>query len=239
MHDAPPEDETGLALRSLRVAISVFAVFGYALAFGAAAAGVAHLLGHARSLTGLDTTVALRVGGAGALLIPAAAFLFVALYDDATLTRPVWTDGHPPLVEAWLAAIGAAGFVAVALSGPEGQFPLWELGWFAAGAVAYVALPLWFARRCLRRPSWLLGGLSLLLAPVVAVGAVLATVALPVDEPAIGAVVAVVGTAVPYGLAAASPGPERLAATTAEVSLRWARAVGRWAGAVRTAARRE
>jgi hypothetical protein len=83
-------DAEGVGVRSLRLAISLTAVFGYALLFGAAVGGAGHLL-----LLALDGTVRqmatrIRIVGGAALLLPAAAFLFLALYDGADLARPSW-----------------------------------------------------------------------------------------------------------------------------------------------------
>lgn len=219
--------DDGLFQIPLRLCISLFAVLGYALAFGAAVAAVGHLLGLAKAATGTETVVALRVVGGGALLIPPAAFLFLALYVDTDLTRPGWPGRHPPLVDAWLFAVGAAGVVAVALTRPDALLALWTLGWLAVGAVAYLALPLWLGRRCLRRPSWTLGVLAAVLALGVQAGGAVATVALPIKQPVVAIAVALVGTAVPYALAYASPGPDRLEIRTVEMLGRTEKALGR------------
>lgn len=209
-------DSQGRSVRSFRLGISLTAIFGYVLVFGAAVGAIAILLRTLPSywIESIDPTWVL---GAGALLLPGAAFLFVALYDGAELTRPAWLDGHPPLVDVWLLVFGASGVVAIALSGRVNIRVLWDLGWLAAGTTAFLGLPLWLARRCLRRPSWLIGALSLLLAPLLPVGALLATNVLPLHRPGLAVVVALGGTAIPYGLVAASPDPDRLAVRTIEL----------------------
>lgn len=208
-----PADErsTGsewLPVRSLRVAISLVAVFGYAILFGAGVGTVGATLESLGGALGHDRIRRLYIGGA--LALPAATFLFVALYDDADLTLPEWPDGHPPLWDAWLLVLATSGAVTVALSTSAWPELVGLVGW-AAAAVACLALPFWLARRCLRRPSWTLGGLGLLTAPLVVVAAFLAVAVLEDAGPAFSAVTALVGFTVPYGLAYASPGPHRLA----------------------------
>lgn len=213
--EATAYDGRDWLVRALRVAVSLVAVLGYALAFGAALAalgvGIEFLLG---STTGPPAALLFELG---LLAVPAATFLFVALYDDADLQRPAWSGDHPPLSDAWLVALATAGVATVALRSSAWHRLVELAGFLAAGIAAYVAVPLWLARRCLRRPSWTLGALSVLLAPLVLAGGlvVLALTASPAVASPTGAIaagaVALVGTAVPYGLAYASPGPDALA----------------------------
>lgn len=210
-------DDQPRSVRSLRFAISLVAVVGYTFVFGAAVGAIGHLVFDSVWIAEIEPVVALRIIGGAAMFLPVAAFLYVALYDDADLTRPGWLDGHPPLVDAWILVLGASAIVTVSLSHPDGQNALWEFGWVVAGAAAYLALPLWLARRCLRQPSWVLGSMTVLLTPLLLVGAAIATAGLPLERMPVAAAVAVVGSAVPYGLAAASPGPDRLAVRVVEL----------------------
>lgn len=213
--------------RALRLVVSLTAVVGYVLLFGAAIGAAGAALGSARAPFG---ALVPRFLFGGALLVPTATFLYVALYDDADLTGPRWSEGHPPLADAWLLVLAAVGAMTIALPGTvPGQFHV--LGWAAATVAAYLATPLWLARRCLRRPSWTLGALAVVLAPLVLASAVVVTevLGLPPDAPWALVALPAAGTALPYGLAYASPGPVPLARRVVDALRRVAtrmRAVG-------------
>jgi len=223
-----------LPVRTLRLAISLTAVFGYVVLFGAAV-GVLAVLGldALRWMLVVGGHADARLAVASSLLLPPAAFVYLALYDDADLTRPGWAGNHPPLADAWLLVLGAVGLVTLGFSTPGWPTPLGAAGLAAAGLAGHVALPLWLGRRCLRTPSWLLGGLALLLAPLLPVAGLAAVAVfnhpeIPPRGLAGGAAVVLVGTVVPYAFAAWSPGPHALARRAAS-------ALGRVADGLRTA----
>lgn len=213
---------------ALTAIVSFGAVLGYALCFGAAVGAV----GTGVTAIGLDAGVEGRLLALGGLLVPPAAFLFVALHDDATLTRPEWSRGHPPPGDAWLVAMVGLGTAVLVLPPALLPGPLALAGWGAALLAAYAVAPFWLARRCLDRPSWALGGLTLLVAPLVVLVAVIAVGAwFSRASGLVALTAAVVGTTLPYGMAAATPGPDGQVA-----GLR--RAAARLPGALRRALRR-
>lgn len=209
-------------VRALRVAVSLGTVLGFVGSLGVAA-GASFVLVTEVLVGALDAAVRNRLVLAGLVVIPVASVLFVAMFDDADLVAPDWPGPHPPLVDAWLlvALVGTGGLAAFAATDwPE---PVRLLGFWGLPLLAYLAVPLWVTRRCLRRPSWVLGALSMLSALlVVAAGAfTIAAGWVPDGELWAALVVAVVGTVAPLGLASASPGPDalaqRLAATLRQV----------------------
>jgi hypothetical protein len=214
-------------VRALRLSISTLVVLGFVASLSAAAGGVV-ALGRWVIDAGLvgDTTMAAeqRLVAGVALLVPAASFLFLALYDDAELRRPAWPDGHPPLVDAWLLVLSAYGLVTLALATPGWPWAVRVGGWVAALLAAYGVVPVWLGWRCLAEPSWVLGLLAGLAALVVPVGATAVAVALLQGTTGPGGVatalvLALAGVAVPYGFAVLSPGPvplSRAAAATLE-----------------------
>jgi hypothetical protein len=134
----------------LQFAVSTAAIFGSVVVFEAGIAGVAplaawvvdSLLGGAGS-----GDLRTRLGLAGSLLVSPATFLFVALYDDATLSLPAWPERHPPLADAWLLVLAGYGVVALAPSTPEWPWLLQAGGLLAGPVASYLVVPVWLGRR--------------------------------------------------------------------------------------------
>lgn len=204
---------SGLLFRLVRLTTSLTAITAYVLLFAGATGATFALVGDGlETLAGTTWSAQVPLYGIGMLSLPAAGFLFLALYDDADLRRPTWPDGHPPLADAWLLVVLAVGVVVTVL--PTAAWPtgLRLAGYAAAILGAGVGVPLWLARRCLRRPSWVLGGLAVLLGPVLAVAAFAGLTALRQEPPFVALAVAAAGGVPPYWLARRSPGPDALAA---------------------------
>lgn len=210
---------------SLQFAVSLIAVMGFALLFGVAVGGFV------TTYEFLDATfggfVQARLFVTGLALVPATSFLFVALYDDADLVTPGRSGRHPPMVDAWLLALAVFGGVTIGPYTPQWPAIVLRSATAVTLGAAYLLLPFWLARRCLRTPSWALGGLSALTAPLVliVVAFSLAGEWVHGGDPWLALATAVAGTAVPYGLASASPGPQRLAAGLVRVVVRGGAAV--------------
>jgi hypothetical protein len=235
------EDPPGV--RALRLSISTLVVLGFVASLSAAAGG-AVALGRWVIDAGVvgDTTMAAeqRLVAGVALLVPAASFLFLALYDDADLRRPSWPDGHPPLADAWLLVLSAYGLVTLALATPGWPWAVRVGGWVAALVAAYGVLPVWLGWRCLAEPNWVLGLLAGMAALVIPVGATVVSVALLRNTTGGGAVatavvLAVAGVAVPYWLATLSPGPVPLSRASAAALGRVRSRLRAAAGRLRTA----
>jgi len=218
-----PSDEE-LVERAVRVGVSLAAVFGFVLTFGAGAGAVLGLQMQALHAAGVpnfdpvaEEAVLFVVYAVHAVVLPVGAFLFLAMYDDADVQRPAWPERHPPASDAWLLVLGAAGLATVALPTPAWPDVLRLAGGVAAGLTCFLALPLWLGRRCLRHPGYLLGALAVLVTPLVAVVGLFAVAMLGAEEPLPGtrllavASVAAAGVAVPFKFAHWSPGPRPLA----------------------------
>lgn len=191
-----------------RAAVSSAAVGGYVLVVGVALAAAGRLVAHVS--VPLPGAGSVPLGVLGLLAMPAAVFLFVALYDDADLRRPTWPDGHPPLADAWLLAVVAFAAVTALLWTPAWPELLRGVAIGALWFVAFALAPVWLARRCLARASWELGTMAVVVTLLLLVWVGVAGVVLPTTTAPVEVAVAAPGVVAPYWLAARSPGPSVL-----------------------------
>lgn len=194
-----------------RIAVLLSGSVGFATSFGLAAVVGFGLLTAAAS--GAEWVERLLI-----LLLPAVTVAYLVLLDGATVGRPTWPDWHPPLADAWL--VVAVGYGAFAL-GLEAYADPWladaaPAGWPTLVLAVFVAGPPWFARRCLRPPSWTVAVLGVVVAPMAPLFGLLVRrmLGLPfdaTDAPMLSAAVAAVAAVVPFTVAALAPDPETVA----------------------------